>query len=70
MASKINYIRNKYNQIIGYVRDDGDKLTGWHYKKGIVGFYMKKSNLTLDGKSRIYAYGDAVASLVYMAENS
>ena len=68
--SKINYVRDKRNLIIGYIRDDGDKLTAWHYKKGIVGFYMKKTNLTLDSKSRIYAYGDAVVSLVYMAENS
>ena len=68
--SKINYVKDKRNLIIGYIRDDGDKLTAWHYKKGIVGFYMKKTNLTLGSKSRIYAYGDAVASLVYMAENS
>ena len=67
---KINYVKDKRNLIIGYIRDDGDKLTAWHYKKGIVGFYMKKTGLTLDSKSRIYAYGDAVASLVYMAENS
>lgn len=70
MASKITNIRNNRNQIIGYVRDDGDKLTAWHFKKGVVGFYIKKSNLTLDSKGKIFTYGDAAASLVYMAENN
>jgi intein-encoded DNA endonuclease-like protein len=63
---KINEItvRDSKNSIIGWCRDYGDRVNAIHFKKGLVGFYIKASNITFDGSGKIYCFGDGTTSLV------
>lgn len=61
-------VRDKNNLIIGWENDLGNQIQAMHRLKGVVGFYNKGTNLTLDKSGKIYAYGNAVQCLVRDAE--
>lgn len=64
MSSQREEVRDHRNMIIGFISDVGDKRVATHMKKGYAGYYNKNSNITLDNRGRIFAYGDATQSLI------
>lgn len=60
-------VRDNRNIIIGYCEEYSDRINAQSFKAGLVGFYIKSSNITFDRFGKIYCYGDATSELVRAA---
>ncbi len=57
-------VRNKYNFPIGYIKDQGDRISGYLYTRGYCGFYSKSSDITFDKNGQVFCYGNGIDALV------
>ncbi len=68
MADK--YIKDKFGTPIGFTRDIGNEVQAFHIMKGLVGRYVKSSDITFTIKGEIYCFGDGVSDLIREAERN
>lgn len=59
-------IKNFYNQIIGYLEEDGQgNKKAFDFYNRLLGTYEKSTNLTKDFYRRIVGKGDLTSALIY-----
>ncbi len=61
-------IRDRNSRYIGWLEDNGSRISGYHVQKGYLGWYDRSHDCTYTKDGRIYCRGDGVASLVREAE--
>ena len=68
MANNVVAVRNSRNMTIGWCREFADRIIATHFKKGVVGHYLKGNDTTIDKSGRIYCYGDGTQTLIREAD--
>ena len=68
MADK--YIKDKYGAPIGFTRDIGNEIQAFHITKGLLGRYVKSSDITFSTAGGIYCFGDGTSDMIREAERN
>lgn len=57
-------IKNRLGQILGTIRDEGDRQVARDFYGRIVGYYRKRDDVTTDENGMIVARGNTLAGLI------
>ena len=60
-------IKTFSGKVVGYIEDNGSKLTAKDFYGRVLGYYNKSQNTTTDFHGRILAYGNILAALIWEA---
>ena len=61
-------VRNSKNMTIGWLREFPDRIIATHYRKGVVGMYLKGNDSTIEFSGKLYCYGDGTQTLIREAD--
>jgi len=62
-------IKDFYGRILGWLDDDGKRITAKSFSYVILGYYYKDRNVTTDFYGRVICSGDATVGLIMNQKN-